>query len=329
MVRKTKNKKTKRRMFFIFLLMANAILFALKFNLIFRDNPLLKVNSPFKAPQVSSLSVATDSPVFIPTNVLSSPNAILLSLNDRTILMQKNSDEIIYPASLTKIMTVIVALENLTNLQDEIKLSDSIFEELHKADSSIAGFQPGEKVRGIDLLYGAMLPSGGECCIGLANQIAGSEQEFVRLMNQKAEDIGLDNTHFVNSTGLHDTDHITTVKDMSVLLSYALENQKFREIFTTARYSTSPTNKHPDGITFYSTLFEKLDDSSLVNGKILGGKTGYTKEAGLCLASLAKQGGKEYVLVTASAKGDHNTEQYNITDALAVYSSMENSTMKY
>lgn len=186
----------------------------------------------------------------------------------------------------------------------------------------MAGFLPGEQVRAIDLLYGAMLPSGAECCIALADHIAGSERDFVKLMNQKAEAIGMNNTHFENATGLHDENHYTTVEDLAVLLMNALRNDTFRKIFTTFRHSTPPTDKHPDGITFYNTMYERLDDQNIIDGQILGGKTGYTDKAGLCLASLAKVGMQEYILITAGAKGNHDSEQYNITDALAVYNSI-------
>lgn len=264
-----------------------------------------------------------DTAVPISADSLKSPYAILIRLDDHTILMEKNSEERIYMASLTKMMTAIVAIENLPNLQEKIRLSETMFQDLYKQDASMAGFQPGEKVWAIDLLYGAMLPSGAECCIGLAEKVGGSEKKFVKMMNQKAEELGMYNTHFTNATGLHNENHYSTVKDMAVLLSYALKNDVFREIFTSAYYSTQPTNKHPDGITFYSTMFDKLGDSSVDYGEILGGKTGYTQEAGLCLASLAKKGKYEYILVTAGAQGNHETEQYNITDAVAVYNSIE------
>ncbi|NLL67584.1 MAG: D-alanyl-D-alanine carboxypeptidase [Clostridiaceae bacterium] len=253
---------------------------------------------------------------------LNSTNAILIRLEDNTILMQQNSEEKIFPASMTKMLTAIVAIDNLSDLNEEIELTHYTFNGLFGANASMAGFQAGEKVRAIDLLYGVMLPSGAEACIGLADEIAGSEKNFVRMMNQKAADIGMDNTHFENTTGLHDENHYTTVKDLSILLSYALQNNTFREIFTASRHSTKPTNKHPDGITLYSTMFEKLNNQNINGGKFLGGKTGYTDKAGLCLASLAKVGDQEYILVTAGAKGDIYSEQYNITDAIAVYNSL-------
>lgn len=259
---------------------------------------------------------------YISFDKLNSSNAILIRLKDYTLLKQKNSEEKTYPASLTKMMTAIVAIEKLPDMNGEIKLTNSMFQGLYQADASMAGFQPGEQVKAIDLLYGVMLPSGAECCIGLADKIAGSEQNFVKIMNQKAADLGMGNTHFENVTGLHNENHYTTVKDLAILLSYALQNDTFREIFTSYRHSTQPTNKHPDGITFYSTMFEELKNQNISDGEILGGKTGYTDEAGLCLASLAEVGKQEYILVSAGAKGDHRSEQYNITDALAVYNSI-------
>ena len=277
------------------------------------------IHSAASGPSLSLIPQSSETPVSININDLHSPCAILVRLSDKAVLMQKQSDEKIYPASLTKMMTAIVAIENLPDLQEKVELSSSIFQPLYKEDASRAGFLPGEKVRAIDLLYGALLPSGAECCIGLADEVSGSEQSFVKKMNQKAEQLGMNNTHFANSTGLQDENHYTTVKDLSLLLSYALQNKTFREIFTSSHHSTAATNKHPDGITFTSTLSQNLKDHTLPGGKILGGKTGYTDEAGLCLASLARVDGKEYVLVTAGAKGNHKTEQYDIDDAHAVY----------
>ena len=322
MVHQKGKKKSKIRRFLAFLLMLIIVVLAFKFIMIPGVRHLFEENGEDKTALVSSLTITSAATVSISSDSLHSPNVILIRLSDHIVLMQKNSEEKIYPASLTKMMTAIVAIENLPDLKEEIKLTNSTFQGLYKADASMAGFQPGEQVKAIDLLYGVMLPSGAESCIGLADQIAGSEQDFVKIMNQKAADLGMDNTHFENATGLHDENHYTTVKDLSILLRYALQNDTFREIFTSSRHSTQPTNKHPGGITFYSTMFEDFNNQSIISGEILGGKTGYTDEAGLCLASLAKVDEQEYILITADAKGDHDSEQYNITDAFAVYNSI-------
>jgi len=322
MARKARKEKSKTRILLSFLLMVVIVVFACKYIITPVAQHLFEKYVDDRTTSVPSLKIGHDSAVAISPDRLNSPHAILIRLKDHTILMQKNSEEKIYPASLTKMMTAIVAIEKLPNLKQGIKLTNATFQGLYEADASMAGFQPGEQVKAIDLLYGVLLPSGAECCIGLADQIAGSEQNFVKIMNQKAADLGMDNTRFENATGLHNVNHYTTVKDLAILLSYALQNDTFREIFTSSRHSTQPTNKHPGGITFYSTLFEDLNNQNIINGEILGGKTGYTDEAGLCLASLAKVGKQEYILISAGAKGDHHSEQYNITDALAVYNSI-------
>jgi D-alanyl-D-alanine carboxypeptidase (penicillin-binding protein 5/6) len=322
MVRHKRKRKSKFKIFLVSLLVLIGVVYACIFIIIPGSQHELYKNGGSKttpAPSLTKTSKPSDS---ISSGILHSPNAILVRLSDHSVLMQKRSEEKIYPASLTKIMTTVVALESLPDLQQKITLQSSMFRELYKADAALAGFQPGEKVSAIDLIYGVMLPSGAECCMALANQIAGSEQNFVKLMNQKASDLGMNDTHFENSTGLHDKNHYTTVRDLASLLDYALQNDTFRQIFTSSVHTSKPTNKHPGGITFNSTMFEELNGRSIAGCKILGGKTGYTDEAGLCLASLAKEGSSEYILVTAGAEGNHKSEQYNITDALVVYNSL-------
>ena len=255
---------------------------------------------------------------------INSPNAILMQARGGKILGEINGEERIYPASMTKIMTVIVALENLDDLDEEITLTQEMFQGLYEQDATQAGFQPGETVRAIDLLYGAMLPSGAECCIALADTVGGSRDGFVEMMNKKAQRLGMKGTHFCDTTGLHDPDHYSTVRDIAVLLKYALKNDTFREIIESPRHSTGVTNIHPSGITYYSTMFKNLSDTSVTGGKILGGKTGYTSEAGLCLASFAEIYGREYILVTAGAAGNTGNPLH-VQDAVTIYNRLGNA----
>lgn len=250
---------------------------------------------------------------------LHSPYMILVDLESGEVLSERNARDRIYPASLTKIMTAVLAIENTENMDEVITLSPDIFQNLYEENASVAGFEPEEAVRLRDLLYGILLPSGAECCLAFADKVAGSEEDFVELMNRKAESLGMENTHFCNATGLQNPDHYSTAKDISVLLQYALKNESFKEAFTCRSYTTTSSRQHPDGITFYSTMFEKMDDAEVTGGEILGGKTGYTTQAGLCLASLARLGGKEYILVTAKAEGDQQTEPFHILDAKNAY----------
>ena len=244
---------------------------------------------------------------------------IVVRLKDGKVMTQFNQNERIFPASLTKIMTCIIAIEHIEDLEETVVISPERYNELYVQEASMAGFFPGEEARVIDLLYGSILPSGGECSAALAEHAAGSEEKFVELMNEKAEQLGMKETHYVNATGLHDDRQYSTVKDISLLLQYALGNDIFREIFCTKAYAVLPTPKHLDGFVFQSSMFSLRDDWTLEEGEIKGGKTGYTDQAGLCLATMALVRGDEYIAVTAKADGDHSTEPYHVYDAFALY----------
>lgn len=252
-------------------------------------------------------------------NTLYSPYAVLVDLESGNVLAEQNSAERMYPASLTKIMTALIAIEETEDMEQTTTLPSDIFPSLYEENASLAGFQPGETVTWKDLLYGVMLPSGAECCLTFARQIAGSEGAFVDLMNKKAEELGMNDTHFANATGLQDKKHYSTVRDIAVLLRYALENETFRQVFTARRYSVPPTVYHSEGFTFYNTMFQAMDNAGISDDDILGGKTGYTEKAGLCLASLAEINDREYIFVTAKADGNHYTEPYHVIDAENVY----------
>jgi D-alanyl-D-alanine carboxypeptidase len=198
-------------------------------------------------------------------------------------------------------MTAVVALENLSDFSQTISFSEETLAALEEADASVAGFEAGEEARVIDLLYGLMLPSGAECGIGLAELVAGSESAFADLMNSKAAELGMADTHFTNTSGLPDDEHYSTAQDIATLLRYAIELPGFYDIFTTPEYSTPPTDEHEDGLTFKSTLFADLPDAGFEDGAILGGKTGFTNAAGRCLASLAEKFGERFILVTGGA----------------------------
>ncbi|MDR2295415.1 MAG: D-alanyl-D-alanine carboxypeptidase [Clostridiales Family XIII bacterium] len=253
---------------------------------------------------------------------LNSTNAILVESNDgRDVLLDVSSGERIYPASLTKIMTAVVVLEHAPDHDALVRLSQGIFDRTFAQNASTAGFLPGESVRVRDLLYGLLLSSGAECAIGLAEHIAGDETAFAALMNRKAAELGMDATHFTNATGLHDPELYTTVRDIAVLLDYALENALFYEIFTSRRHIVRATDGRSEDLRLYSTLFAKTD-GEYEGFALLGGKTGYTPEAGQCLASVAEKNGRRYMLVTAGAPGDNRTEALHVEDAVAVFSAL-------
>lgn len=250
---------------------------------------------------------------------LKSKQALLVDLQTNEVLFAKNAEEQAYPASLTKLMTVLVGIEQTKNLQTKVTVPTTIFDYIAQANASVAGFNPGEQVTVEDLLHGIMLPSGADASLAIAIHIAGSEEKFVELMNEEAEKLGMTNTNFKNVEGLHDANHYTTAHDLVKLMKYGLRNDDFRKILTAKSYQVKSTSMRTNGFSFSSTLFSKLDLSKERGYTILGGKTGYTTEGGLALATLTEKNDKEYVLVTMSAAGTNRTVQFNIMDALTVY----------
>ena len=238
--------------------------------------------------------------LFIPINMYSldfdiySKNAILYNTKEDKVMYEKNSTDKVSIASLTKITTAIVALENIKDLDEKVTLTKADFKGLAEANASVAGFRIGQEVTYRDLLHGLMLPSGADAAQALTSNISGSNDKFIDLMNDKAKELKLENTHYANSTGLDDSNHYSTVKDVLKVFKYALKNEEFKKIITTSKYTIS------DGsMTFRSTLSKA---STLDIEYIKGGKTGTTGDAGLCLATLANYDDTDFILVTTGAE---------------------------
>lgn len=249
------------------------------------------------------------------TDELVSSYAVLIDCETNKVLASKKADTIIYPASMTKVMTLLVAYENVSNLSDTFVMTADIVNRLYEENASVAGFSVGESVTIKDLLYGVVLPSGADATCALAEYISGSEEGFVKLMNRKAEELGLQNTHFMNSSGLHHADHYSTPIEIAEILKAAMENSFCREVLTTYQYTTAPTQQHPDGLVLESTMFSRMFGDEVPGVTVIGGKTGYTLEARQCLVSMAiDSDGKEYIAVTAD--GENKWDPVNDTIAL-------------
>ncbi len=220
-------------------------------------------------------------------NDISSDYAILIDLENNTVLASKKGDEKMYPASMTKMMTLIVAAEHAENLDDTFEMTTAITDPLFLENASVAGFLNGEQVTLRDLMYGLILPSGADCAVALALYTAGSEAAFADMMNEKVAELGLKNTHFMNPTGLHDENQYSTCHEIALILEYALRDDFMRTVLSTYKYTTEKTPQHPDGITLYSTMQSRMYGNEAPGMFVLGGKTGYTTEAGNCLASYA------------------------------------------
>ena len=226
--------------------------------------------------------------------------AIIIDKRDNTVVAARNADVKAYPASTTKIMTVLTAVDLITDYSDTFTMTLHITDPLFVEGASVAGFLDGEEVNMTDLLYGTILPSGADAAMGLAVKLAGSEENFVKLMNKKVKELGLKNTHFDNVTGLHSENNYSTAYDMAVILDAAMQNEICKKVLSTYQYTTAVTPQHPEGILLSSTLFTYMYGNEPVTATILGGKTGFVNESGYCIASYGEnnENGNEYIVVT-------------------------------
>jgi len=227
--------------------------------------------------------------------------ATLINASTGEVVVSKNGLDIMNPASMTKVMTVLVACERVTDLNQsvEVLLEDTDYAYVH--DLSIAGFEAGEIVPLKDILYGAIMPSGGECCHALERVVAGDEDEFIRLMNEKAKELGLKNTHYTNSAGLYNENHYTTPVDMAMVMKAAIENDLCRQILHEHIYNTAITEQHPTGLEL-SNWFQRRIEDKYDYTEVLGAKTGYVYQSGNCATSYTvAPNGQVYICVTGNA----------------------------
>ena len=233
-----------------------------------------------------------------------STHAILIDESTDTIVASKGAKERISPASMTKVLTVLVAAEQITEeqLDDTFTITLEITDYAYVNDCSSVGFLDGEKVTVRDLFYGTVLPSGGDAAVGLATYIAGSHEAFVDMMNEKLDELGLsDSAHFTNCVGLYDDNHYCTVYDMAVIMKAAMQNEMCREFLSAHSYKTAPTTEHPEGIIISNWFLRRIEDKD-TGGEVLCAKTGYVVESKSCAVSYGTfAGDTPYICVTAGS----------------------------
>ncbi len=255
---------------------------------------------------------------------LNSDFALLMRTSDGVSVAELDADARMYPASMTKIMTLILACEYIESgegsFEDEIEVTWDMIKGVYDGNGSNISLQIGEVVNVEDMIYATMLPSACDASAVLAWYVGGNEESFAVMMNEKAQEIGMTGTMFKNSSGLYHKDHYSTARDVATMLNYALQDDFMREVMQTDEYTISATAHHSRR-TIRSTLTRMLSgysgEAELRGAQILGGKTGTLDEAGKCLASFAiSDEGETYVLVTAKASGSRTA----VTDAYYVYS---------
>lgn len=262
------------------------------------------------------LEASTDEGTALPGSEVVSENVVFIDVEAGRILGQRGAQSRIPPASMTKILTVLVAAEHITDPDDTFEITQDIVDYSFVNRCSNAGFEVGEKVTVNDLFYGTVLPSGGEAAVALAVYVSGSQEAFVELMNEKLEELGISaTTHFTNCVGIYDDDHYSTVYDMAVILKAAYDNSYCREVLGVRTYKTSVTEQHPEGIDLSNLFLRRIEDRD-THGEVLCAKTGYVDQSGNCAASLGiGNDGKRYICVTAHA----NDTWSCIRDHVALY----------
>ena len=231
--------------------------------------------------------------------------AVLIDLDSHEILAEKGADTVIYPASMTKVLTVLVAAEAIeeSDLDQTFAMTREITDYCYVNGCSVVGLMVDETVTVRELFYGTILPSGADAAVGLATYVAGSHEAFVDMMNDKLEELGLSDTaHFTNCVGLFDENHACTVSDMAVILEAALDNDLCREVLGAHTYETAPTTDHPEGQILSNWFLRRIEDKDTGSLTVMGAKTGYVVESGSCAASWAQDtDGHRYLCVTADA----------------------------
>ncbi len=269
----------------------------------------------FMAGMEASATSLTDTNV---TSEVYSSHTILINEADNTIVAARDAMSKIYPASMTKVLTVLVAAEKVTDLDDEFTITLDITDYAYVNDCSAVGFLDEETVTVRDLFYGTVLPSGADAALGLAIYVAGSQEAFVEMMNDKLEELGLSDTaHFTNCVGLYDDEHYCTTYDMAIIMKAAVENDLCREVLSAHTYTTSSTTQHPDGITISNWFLRRIEDRDS-GGLVLCGKTGFVNQSGSCAVSyFISNSGVPYICVTA----DTYSSWRCIYDHVAMYTS--------
>ena len=236
----------------------------------------------------------------------------LYNMNEDTLLYSKNDTKKTSIASLTKMMTTLVAIEEIDNLDKIVTIKERDFE--GTVGYSKAGFKVGDKVTYRDLLYGIILPSGADAVNAVVNNTLGYDK-FIKKMNETAKKIGMNDTSYANPVGKDDENNYSTSNDLAKLLKYALKNKTFKTIFTTKNYKTS------NGINLESTV--NRYENILNTDEIKGAKSGFTKDAGRCLASITTLNNVDYLLVVINSS---TTNPYNaVKDTITIYDYYNNN----
>lgn len=251
----------------------------------------------------SGYTLSSEGAAYIGSENTMSEYAIIVDASTGRIIAEKNGTSIVSPASMTKMMTLLVAVENISEdkLDDKVTVSREDTDYAYVNDLSSAGYEADEVTTVRDLMYGTILPSGGEAAHALAVYVSGSEEAFVELMNKKAAELGLTNTHFTNVSGFYNENHYSTVAEVAIILKACMENELCRTVMSAHIYTTTPSEQHPDGLEISNWFLRRIEDKYSA-GLVYAAKTGYVSKSGNCCASFNQMpSGNQYICVTVNA----------------------------
>lgn len=242
-----------------------------------------------------------------------SSNVGVYNIEDMSLIYGKNIDERISIASITKVMTAIVAVENVEDVYNSVKIDYNQISKWLYEELSIAGIYDGQELTYYDLIATMLIPSGADSAIFIASNIFKNYNEFINKMNEKASELGMNSTHFSNPVGYDDENNYSTIEDVAIMMNYALKNNTLKDILTMKKYTTSD-NK----LTVYSTLDSLAIKYGVQIDKIIGGKTGTTQNAGRCLASFSDDEGVPLLVIVVGSPLYSNMP-YNLIDTEYLY----------
>ena len=276
----------------------------------------------FLLPAETFAAVDLDARYEISTNEISgwpagpeitSDTGVLMDADSGILLYAKGADELRYPASITKIMTLLVAVEN-SSLDDQVTFTETGVRDV-TWDSGNIGMQVGEVMSMEDCLYALFIKSANEVAAQIAEYVGGTEQNFIDMMNQRAAEIGCTNTHFTNASGLPDENHYSTARDMALIMREALKNKTFCQIMETPTYTIKPTNMNSESRKLHTHHPMFATESPYHYEGCIGGKTGSTNAAGSTLVTVVRRKEGTYITVTMKAQ----ELGYAVADSTALF----------
>ena len=243
--------------------------------------------------------------------------AILVDSKDGTVIYEKNSNERMYPASTTKILTAIIALESCS-LDERVTASPNAINSI-KSGYTNANIQVGEELSMEDLLYALLIKSANEAANVIAEYIAGSTDNFANMMNAKANELGCTNTHFVNANGVHDDNHYTTASDLAIIAEYCMKNETFRKMVSTQYYTLPATPQYPsDDRVLKNSNSLLIPEHTYYYPYAIGMKTGFTTEAKNCLIAASKKDDLELISIVLHAEQTEDGRSARYCDTISL-----------